>query len=333
MQRHRIPVGQARTLVFLVLAVFAAGPARALQIPPDMRAWVPNPALDFVDSQATITITGTVSCAWGKVGQCTEFTQPAMVEVAYQAPLGITATQGWTIEGWAKQTQDIAGDRKMVGDGDGLYLAASSNGWHLHYGTGGGPLTTFEFPLDQWTHFAVVNTDDDGMDGGAGTIDYYIDGGLLDSRALDPLGYVAFVSNTLQLGEAGPFWFPGGLDEVSLYSRPLAPSEIHALHQSGKLQPFPVPVIQASPFFWKFGTPVSFDGRHSSNATFHEWSLERLFPPQDLLMTFDCTSTGTLTLGVLTPGFYRVSLSTSNDMVSAATSRTFFVGRRGHRRR
>jgi hypothetical protein len=185
---------------------------------------------DFTDSSGqgnNGTANGGVATAGGKLGQAGVFDGvDDAVEIADDNSLDVSQV---TLSAWVNPTQLPGSDSGIIGKtvasaGDTTYgMTFHSNGKVYAYINGGGnsarssPLT-----LNTWTH--VVETYD------GKTIKLYFNGKLVSSKAfVSTLNITTF---PIKIGKSTSY-FPGAIDDVGIYNRPLSASEIRSLYKLG----------------------------------------------------------------------------------------------------
>jgi formylmethanofuran dehydrogenase subunit C len=149
-------------------------------------------------------------------------------------------TNDFTVELWANFSAVLASD--MVGDGSTVFIAhdegsGARNKWL--FGFGGGqlyfytrgptvpPLFMSQAPFspitNQWYHLALTKA--------GGLYHIYVNGiqGSAETNSLP----VPVANAPLTIGQAQDLFMDGLLDEISLYNRALAASEIQAIYQAG----------------------------------------------------------------------------------------------------
>lgn len=169
----------------------------------------------------------------GKVGQAFSFNGSSNVEVVSAAQLNPSQI---TIETWVYKTTN--GDADLVGkDGETgerqYWLGAASNArFRPHLSTTNNGLVFFDgataYILNEWYHVAMTY---DGAN-----LRLYVNGVLDGSTAAT--GSIISTTQPLRIGGGAPTgqlqnYLTGRLDEVSLYSRALSPSEIAAVYNAG----------------------------------------------------------------------------------------------------
>ena len=150
-----------------------------------------------------------------------------------------------TVSAWVNPTSfSNQGDIAVGGvSGPRIISTTDGGGWALGHAPGSGSiqlelrhiglnltLGTF-FPLNQWSHVAVV------YDGAS--VKTYLNGQPVDSRSA-PAGTAQKASTCTFIGNEpegcgrqtnGNFAWQGGIDEVAVYGHALAPEEVLALYQ------------------------------------------------------------------------------------------------------
>jgi hypothetical protein len=155
-------------------------------------------------------------------------------------PLWAIGTNDFTVELWANFSAVLASD--MVGDGSTVFIAhdegsGARNKWL--FGFGGGqlyfytrgptlpPLFLSQAPFspitNQWYHLALTK---------AGGLYHIYVNGIQGSSQTNNLP-VPVANAPLTIGQAQDLFMDGLLDEISLYNRALAASEIQAIYQAG----------------------------------------------------------------------------------------------------
>ena len=174
--------------------------------------------------------TGAVSGAtWtaGRFGGALQFDGVNDLVTIADAP-DLDLSTGMTIEAWVYPTA-LSGWRTVVlkekPGGLAYSLYAHDNGprWAGYINTGGPDIaarSSTALPLNTWSHLAVT------YDGA--TIRVYRDGVQVGTQAA--AGPIVATTGVLRLGgnAVWPEWFTGVIDEVRVYSRPLAAAEIAA---------------------------------------------------------------------------------------------------------
>ncbi len=138
-------------------------------------------------------------------------------------------TNNFTIEAWVRDHQGTLGGIIASNKGSffsGYALAIDANPSRIHFVTFGKKdyLAPFSFPDDQWTYITVV------FDSSNDT-HFYVNGEF--EKTVEGTSSAAPTSKPLYIGKAPYFsssgsygHFTGGLDEVAIYGRSLAPEEI-----------------------------------------------------------------------------------------------------------
>ena len=172
----------------------------------------------------------------GQVGQAFSFNGVNQsVQIPYSNEL---ATLCFTVEAWVKPAQAIGGQAYIFGQayGRSLVVQPGSGGLHVAFmvtDTNGVFYTVAPIgviPIGQWTHLAGT------WDGAH--LKLYTNGGLARSSSLQlpaignsgcPFSIGGFNNSCGYYGQ----YFPGLIDEVSLYNRALFPGEINAIYLAG----------------------------------------------------------------------------------------------------
>ncbi|MDB6108669.1 MAG: Hemolysin-type calcium-binding region [Pedosphaera sp.] len=218
------------TGAFLWLPDNARGAGCAVA-PPGLISWwrAENDATDVVAANQGTLIGGT-AYASGEVGQAFSFNGVnGQVQVPNALGLNFNFNSPVTIELWAYRTggqtsMQLAGKR-VVGCGALQYeMSFDPYGGLAFYGGNGSVQTGLPMPTNTWIHLT-------GTFDGTNTFRFYTNGVLAGTG-----------SGNLGAANGGPFsigtsggcsYFAGLIDEVSLYSRCLAASEIQSLYSAG----------------------------------------------------------------------------------------------------
>ena len=164
----------------------------------------------------------------------------AIVEVPHSASLGFGDSTNMTLAVWLKPGQVprsswtgvVTKNRAAnADDGYGIWISAS-NEWHFRVGptAGNANLSGASEVTEEW-HSVVMTHDADTT-----TVRGYLDGWLIhEDTNSDPTPFT--VQDALWIGGAEnvPEYYPGMIDEVSLFNRPLSPEEV--LWLAGVAQP------------------------------------------------------------------------------------------------
>lgn len=187
--------------------------------------------------------------ALGRAGIVSDDTAVGFDGVGQYAQVPFAAglnTPTFTVEAWARVTGGAGAYRAVVSSrdpvsagGDGYILYAGSNDrWQFWLGPGSTGWTVLTGPpvvAGHWTH--LVGTYD------GSTARLYVDGALAASRAT---AYVVNGRQPLRIGAgatgAPQFYFPGSIDEVAVYAKPLDAARV-AAHEAA---PSPAPQIATS---------------------------------------------------------------------------------------
>jgi Concanavalin A-like lectin/glucanases superfamily/Immunoglobulin domain len=171
----------------------------------------------------------------GKVGQAFLLDGSSQyVEIPYSTGL---VSPGFTIETWVYPTSNIGWQSFIFGQSFGrqLVVQAGDDGfcWVAFYitdqdGNFIGLGSNSEIPVGGWTHIAA------SWDGS--NLKLYING-QLDAQGVVWVSGLGDSGCPFSIGSAGSCdpdqYFPGLIDEVSLYNRALFAGEIHAIYQAG----------------------------------------------------------------------------------------------------
>ena len=181
---------------------------------------------------------GGVSFASGMVGQAFNFDgQSGSVQIPYSASL--TQSVSFTWEMWVNPSAQVGSQAVIFGQSYSRALVArpgsqglsvafllATDPWHWHELD-----CSYQLPIGQWSHLAV------SFDG---TYMRLFTNGVLNAQGAP--GIVPWDSGcaysiggfqgAYSCGYSGQY-FPGKLDEVSLYDRALFPGEIQAIYQAG----------------------------------------------------------------------------------------------------
>ncbi|MBV9241831.1 MAG: LamG domain-containing protein, partial [Acidobacteria bacterium] len=197
-------------------------------------------------NNGTIVGNGGVSFTAGKVGQAITFNGDAISAVTVPDSPSLHITSSLTLEGWINPSSGVTGLSSIEFKGNANNLAKEPYSVFLNVvGTDQykldvrlGSETTAAaldsnalIPVGQWTHFAATY---DGT-----TLNIYLNGALDNSGALGLGALNNSDTNSMVFGDISGN-YKGSLDEFSIYSRVLSPSEILAIFQSqtnGKCKP------------------------------------------------------------------------------------------------
>lgn len=252
----------------------------------------------------TATLSGSPAFAAGKVGQALQFdgsNDSAKASASTSLDVGKVANNGLTIEGWIKPYDNYG--RPLVEwnnatGGVGTHLWAShdyAGGLYANLRDTTGvdhslrAMTTNQFSTTQYQHVALT------YDKASADAKLYRNGILLASN----LNIGSFTPQTtydlyfgLRPNGSGGFYppFKGGMDEMSLYDRALAESDIDAIvvaDSAGKCLPDTTAPVVNSVFPVKAATKVPRDT--SPTATFSEEMLPDTFTTANVKMTNQST--------------------------------------------
>ena len=185
-------------------------------------------AMDYVGTNHG-TVAGNTTYGAGRVGQGFAFDgNGAVVQLGNPASLHL---QELTIETWMRRASTAT--VSLNGNGNGVIFGYSTGGYGIYLDANGTPaLSKIGFNEvkpgvaitdTNWHHLAVSKV--------GNTVVFYVDGVAYPVAAYDP-GFT-FSENAF-IGGLGSFYtFYGTVDEVSVYSRPLATNEIQAIYNAG----------------------------------------------------------------------------------------------------
>jgi glucose/arabinose dehydrogenase len=173
------------------------------------------------------TVVGASWTAGGKNGGCLEFGGGGdLVRVDASSALDFTAAA--TLEAWVYPTTSLSGWSSVIQHAvDDYFLHASNSTGAMRPAVGittGGQIrwisATSTIPVGAWTHLALSY--------GNGSLQLYVNGALAVSSTQS--GGITATSNQVTIGGNVPYgeYFKGRIDDVRLYSRVLAASEIQA---------------------------------------------------------------------------------------------------------
>jgi hypothetical protein len=218
-------------------ATFRAWSADCVSPPAGLVAWWPGEgnANDIAGANNS-TLSAGASFAAGEVGQAFGFDGVnALVQVPSSSALSFATNSPMTVELWAYRTgsagiMHLIGKRNSCGLGGllevnyqiGLNMPAGEG---LTFGPGAGIFAASgqDMPMNAWTHLAGT------FDGS--NLCLYVNGGLAATHA-GTLGLPN--ADPLLIGGSGDCAkFAGLIDEVSIYDRALAASEIAAIYNAG----------------------------------------------------------------------------------------------------
>ncbi|MBI3853371.1 MAG: immunoglobulin domain-containing protein [Verrucomicrobia bacterium] len=223
-------------------AVLTVNAPACLTAPPGLVSWWQGEgnANDSADSNNGVLVNG-ASFASGKVGTAFNFWGTNHVEVPAAVNLNV---QSYTIEAWIFPA-DVSVLKPIVEYGDGgniglhlwhsvpadggagvspgsLYANVGDAFGPYKFGTGGGVI-----PSNQWTYVALT------YDRAAGIARLYVNGTNLATANFGSLTPLTALPVNLGYRPAGGTHFVGKMDEVSIYNRALAASEIQAAFNAG----------------------------------------------------------------------------------------------------
>jgi Concanavalin A-like lectin/glucanases superfamily/Immunoglobulin domain len=230
------------TISVLWLGVCTSVQAACLPPPANLVSWWQAEG-DATDDASTNngTLQGGVSYAPGMVGQAFSFDGASgYIQVADSRGLDFGPTSPITIELWAywngtSLNNGMAFVTKRIDCGTSWnYEMAMDSTYGLQFNGApdSGLLTGVLMPSHTWTHLAGT------FDGG--TYRFYTNGVLIGtaSGSLGPAN-----SSPLTIGAvSGCSFFPGLLDEVSIYNTALSASEISAIYNAGSAGKCPLPM-------------------------------------------------------------------------------------------
>ena len=214
-------------------------PAACIPTPSGLVGWWrgQSNALDSWAGHDGVAV-GSLGYESGKIGSAYSFSgKPAAVRVAGSAVLDVGSGDGFTLEAWVRPA-GIAGAQPLFGwysdsywathiliIGNNLYanLPDRNGNWRPVTGTGG------TIVANTWQHVALTYQKSNGE------IQLWLNGvvvakKIIGSDAPDTRNDLYFGSQP-NCGRTNSF--TGGLDEISLYNRALAPAEVVSLFQAG----------------------------------------------------------------------------------------------------
>jgi len=233
--------------------------------PPNMVAWwtADNTADDSSGNGNNGTLQGSASYTAGMVGAAFSLpTQSDYVEVPDDPSLNFSGN--FSIDAWVRTTSTVTGTivDKRAGNtsfpiGYHFYLAGPYLAFQL--GDGSSFIVYYALPIPindgNWHHVAVT-IHRSSQTGGT----FYIDGSL--TNHFDPTLRSGSIANSapLRIGQqylAGFEAFSGAIDEVELFDRELAPTEVQAVYDAGSAGKCktPTPTQTASPTPTRTPTP------------------------------------------------------------------------------
>lgn len=202
------------------------------------------------------TVNGSPSYTAGRRGQCLQFTDTAsphqFLNLGQPNDLKFNATDSFTVSVWVNHTGNFPDNRSTGGSADdpailsnkdwnngtntGWLISAGSNGrWQWNAGDGAdrsdydsaGSLLSD----GQWHHLCVVH------DRTTNEARLYYDGVLSATRSLTAIGSLdagkpTAVATDGTLGTVWSNWFTGKIDDVKIWRRPLATSEVTSVFQN-----------------------------------------------------------------------------------------------------
>jgi len=246
-------------LVSFVLVLCIVGTSTAQNIDPSLVGWWTfddgsgTVAKDLSGNGADATFFG--EPAWGtEAGHggillfdgTTAFPEYVLMDGSYQVPV-YTITLWFRVEDGSGQRDIFSAYAPGVQHGILLELGGDGTLRYLHrypLGTGGGTniYTSTTYGDGAWYHAAMVKSVD--------TISLYINGELVDSAAdtsvFNPGDTFGVVLGILDHERAPARLFPGAMDDVRIYDRPMSQEEIQA-------------IMQAEPWPYAWG-PIPADG-------------------------------------------------------------------------
>ena len=229
-------------------AVLTVNPASGCASPPSgLVSWWRGEgnAVDSVGSNSG-TLVGGVSFGAGEVGMAFSFNGSSYVSVPSSASLNFTNHTPMSVETWvfrtgSATTMHLLGMRSGCGSGGIQYQLSfdPSNGL-VFIGDFSGPWASTHqtLAMNQWQHLAVTY---DGT-----MFIFYINGNPVTTVA----GYLGAANGqALEIGDSGSCAnFVGLIDEVSVYNRALAATEVQAIYNAGSAgKCLPAPAIQTPP--------------------------------------------------------------------------------------
>jgi hypothetical protein len=218
-----------------VLGIVALASARLVAQTPvasGMIAWWPaNGSAQDIAGTNHGTVVGTTFAA-GRVGQAFNFNGTSNYVLMPDSSLWAFGTRDFTIELWAKF--ELAGSRALVASDEGsggnpkwiFWLDGGFLRFHINAAFGSANIGSAAFSpaLGDWYHLAVTRA--------ASTYRFYINGEVVATNSSSLA--LPDANAPLTIGSAeNNFFFKGQLDEISIYSRSLSPSEIKAIHDAG----------------------------------------------------------------------------------------------------
>jgi concanavalin A-like lectin/glucanase superfamily protein len=231
--------------LMVALSVFAAGPsavsAAGLVAAYGFEEGGGTTTADASGNANTAQLVGAVWTAAGKFGNALVFNGTnAWVTLVDDAP-ELRLTTAMTLEAWVKPSVVTGMWRDVIYKGnDNYFLEAASD--HSSLPAGGGifgdvnasTFGTAALPAGVWTHLATT------YDGAR--VRLYVNG--VQASSVARTGAIRTSAIPLQIGGDSYFgqWFAGTIDEVRVYDRALAPSEI----QSDMVTPVAPPLVDSS---------------------------------------------------------------------------------------
>jgi len=177
-------------------------------------------------------LTGTIpNPGWttaGKFGKALIFSSSDLTWVTVADAPALQLTSGMTLEAWVKPTQAVPQWPTVImkeRPGEltyALYANSDDDNPNADYTSGGQEVNLnggSHLPLNVWTHLAAT------FDGA--TLSLYVNGVLVSSTPTTKL--IDVTDGDLRIGGDKSWFgefFPGVIDEVRIYSRPLSPQEI-----------------------------------------------------------------------------------------------------------
>jgi len=234
------PVGSTNS-TNAILTVLPAPPCTAP--PTNLISWWrgESNAVDTVSGNNG-TLSGGAGYGPGRVG--TGFLMNgtgAVVQITNAPNLQI---QDLTIEAWIRRGSTTA--TSLDGNGNGVIFGFDSGGYGVYLNPGGHPALS-KIQVDGVTSGASItdtNLHHLAVTKSNSTVVFYIDGIAYPAAAYNP-GFI-FTTPAYIGGLANNYNFLGTIDEVSVYSRALSPSEVQAVYNAGSSGKCTVPV---PPFF------------------------------------------------------------------------------------
>ncbi|HVE56073.1 MAG TPA: LamG domain-containing protein, partial [Pyrinomonadaceae bacterium] len=193
-------------------------------------------------SRSNGTLQGNVAYAAGKVGQA--FNLPGNGETVVIGNPANLRLQEFTIEAWVKRSSSsVVTNNPDAFNPGGIFFAYGQNGYAFiidqptgrlglsSVGNSGVFSPNFTITDTNWHHVAVTRVGSPLIAGGQ-TIFY------LDGAADTPMSYAPQFGFTSNAGigarpDVGSNAFFGAIDELAIYNRPLAASEIQSIFNSG----------------------------------------------------------------------------------------------------